>query len=175
MNTMSNALATAGVKLPPLIKRVWLWLKDHPDKTYIEVARAINVTDQAVASALTELRYRDMVTYVEEVKLRHNQQGPNKVRRYRAKGTEYELLPRRKNKAVVRDYPQPVFREQHKEARPKTLDESTWIGAPVKKDLQQPTLTVATLEVVDPLSNMTLAEALDLYRKLHSVFGRFKN
>jgi len=89
MNDVSVALKTAGVKLPTLKKRIWLWLKDHPDKTYREIAHALNVRKTDCATQLGVMENRGMLSRVKGT-LRHSSASAWSV-----VFDEYELLPPR--------------------------------------------------------------------------------
>ena len=61
MNSIKLALNAAGLRLPPLNKRVWLWLHDHPGKSSGEIAKAIDAAHNNVATVLTDMKLRGMV------------------------------------------------------------------------------------------------------------------
>lgn len=88
MNSITQALKTAGAVIPPLNKRVWLWLKDHPGKSAREVAVAINAKHGDVSSTLGNLAKRRMVTVTQDLHLHRAQ-----TLRYTTCIKEYELLP----------------------------------------------------------------------------------
>ena len=118
MNAMTQAMSTAGIKMPPLNKRVWLWIKDHPEKTYTDIASALNVAPSTVASALTDLTARGMLTIYQDRSRKAGIGGMQyMVRRYSVKYKEFELLPRlntvKKVKAVqpAPVAPAPVVRD----------------------------------------------------------------
>ena len=88
MNSITQAFKTAGAVIPPLNKRVWLWLKDHPGKSAREVAIAINAKHGDVSSTLGNLAKRRMVTVTQDLHLHRAQ-----TLRYTTCIKEYELLP----------------------------------------------------------------------------------
>ena len=88
MNSITQALKTAGAVIPPLNKRVWLWLKDHPGKSAREVAIAIQAKHGDVSSTLGNLAKRRMVTVTQDLHLHRAQ-----TLRYTTCIKEYELLP----------------------------------------------------------------------------------
>lgn len=90
MNEIATALKSAGVKPPPLNKRVWLWLHDHADKSSKEIALAINAKHSDVATQLTAMHKRGMV----DKQIRYA--------RPHGKGERYELLPYKKQVAAIR-------------------------------------------------------------------------
>ena len=90
MNAITSALQVAGVKLPPLNKRVWLWLNDHPGKTSKEVATAIGATHASVSSTLGNMVKRGMCH--EELR----PYGHKHVLQYSTNIKTFELLPLRK-------------------------------------------------------------------------------
>lgn len=101
MSTIHTALKDAGVKLPPLNKRVWLWLKDHPHKTSADIALAINSHQADVSSVLGNLGKRSMVS----VKKDYKPGGHTTVSFYSAVGKSFELLPIIKALAFVQTPP----------------------------------------------------------------------
>lgn len=89
MNTITTALKEGGIKLPPLNKRVWLWLHDHKGKTAREIADALGVELGDVSSTLGAMAKRNMVSGTKEYK-----QGSNtQVTRYATIGRVFELKP----------------------------------------------------------------------------------
>lgn len=94
MNAITQALQTAGVKLPPLNKRIWLWLHDHPGKTSREVAVALGISHANAASTLAIMAKRKMVTAQAEQNFRNQS-----VLRYETCIKRFELLPLPKKSA----------------------------------------------------------------------------
>lgn len=91
MNNVSTALKTAGVKLPPLKKRIWLWLKDHPKKTYREIATALNVRETDCATQLGIMHNRGMLSKVRGAYI----DSSASINLWSIVYDEYELLPPR--------------------------------------------------------------------------------
>ncbi len=92
---MENALKEAGIQLPPLKQRVWLWLRDHPDHTAKEVAAALSAPIARVASDLTMLLRRNMLVRKMD-RLSRRGSGPATVWRYSVSPSmrgQYEMLP----------------------------------------------------------------------------------
>ena len=52
MNAIVQALKASGVAIPPLKERIFLWLKDHPEKTATEISNALNL-GYSIASTVT--------------------------------------------------------------------------------------------------------------------------
>ena len=94
MNSITQALKTAGAVIPPVNKRIWLWIKDHPGKTSTDVSKAIGVPANTAASSLGQMTKRKMLTCTQSVF--HDK--PRLV--YTACIREYELLPLPKAKRV---------------------------------------------------------------------------
>ena len=88
MNAMVEALKTAGVKIPPLNKRAWLWLKDHPNKTYAEIAAGIGGDAQKLASAMNYLKMANAVTVKGDVRTINGR--VRKIQRFSTVGAEYD-------------------------------------------------------------------------------------
>ena len=87
MNTITHAFKASGIKLPPLNKRVWLWLHDHPGKTAKEVAVAIGAKQGDVSSTMGNMVKRKMVRREEQMR------RGDATYRYTTCIREYELLP----------------------------------------------------------------------------------
>lgn len=96
MDSIKTALANAGITIP-LNRRIWMWLKDHPGKTYKEVAIGVKCNANNASGQLTQMTQRAMVSVqVEPIR------GSNRtVGRYSVVGTEFELLPLPKDKPVA--------------------------------------------------------------------------
>jgi hypothetical protein len=89
MTALSQALQSAGVKLPPLNKRIWLWLHDHPGKTSKEVSVTLGIPTATASSILGIMVKRKMVT-VSTIDYNHRNQ---EVLRYATQGKSFVLLP----------------------------------------------------------------------------------
>ena len=92
MNNVSTALKTAGVKLPSVKKRIWLWLKDHPKKTYNEIAVALNISKIDCSTQLGIMYNRGMLSKVKGVYVPGSSASINL---WSIIYDEYELLPPR--------------------------------------------------------------------------------
>lgn len=90
MNSITAAFKQAGAPVPVLTKRVWLWLKDHPERTYSDIAIELGETIGAVSSTLSNMNRRGMVRFIEEPQ---RPGGIRTVRRYSVTQRIYELLP----------------------------------------------------------------------------------
>ena len=91
-NTMTSALVSAGFPAMSLIKRVWLWLHDHPGKTCREISVAIGRLPGDVSVALLDLHRRKMVV---RKKAKHivSNGARMTIFEYTTCIREYELLP----------------------------------------------------------------------------------
>ena len=92
MNNVSAALKIAGVKLPPVKKRIWLWLKDHPKKTYNEIATALNISKVDSATQLGIMYNRGMLS---KVRGAYTPGSSASINLWPIIYDEYELLPPR--------------------------------------------------------------------------------
>ena len=113
MNSITQALKTAGAVIPPLNKRVWLWLKDHPGKSAKEIAIAIQAKHGDVSSTLGNLAKRRMVTVTQDLHLHRAQ-----TLRYTTCIREYELLPLPMTKKATPPPVQPKPRPEPAPAAP---------------------------------------------------------
>ena len=144
MNQISSALAQAGVKLPPLTRRVWQVLHDSKiPRSATCVASMLHVPSGNVSSAINSMYSRGMIALARHELTRVN--GPHGstknrlIAQWAAVGQEYELLP----------------------VLPTTK---------AKPDVeQQPVQTVDELEL--DIKKMTLAQAHTLYKQLREFFG----
>lgn len=144
----------AGVPIPPLIKRVWLWLHDHSEKTYFEVAKALGDNANNVSSTLGILVKRGMVTAA-----KHKRRGSEgTVTRYTCIGHEYELLPLPKR--AKHELPKTV------QLAPQTAPKVTVTPLVVTHD--------NTPKPFDPVAftdNLTLSQGRALYIYLKEMFA----
>jgi len=151
MTTMNLAIKNA-LLLPPLNKRIWLWLKDHPNKTAREIELAIGETRPGhVSNAVSDLHSRGMLSAcaVNQSVYPHGRKtnrGRSFVNVYTALGSEFELLPRPKTPSKV-------------------IAKHT-ANTPVPPTQEKPVEKFAI-----NIENMTLNEARTLYLKLKEFFG----
>ena len=89
MTEIQMALKKAGIKMTSS-KRIWLWLKDHPNHISSQVSTALHINLSTVGSILSNLESRNMVSVATRLNLRA---GRKNVKEYCAKGRDYELLP----------------------------------------------------------------------------------
>lgn len=93
-------------KLQPLLRkrsgyeRIWMYLKDHPNKTLEEVAAALSMKMNTVSAA-----FHDMFAQRGMLKRQRGSRMGRGVWEYTALGGTYELLPR---KAKVKASPAPA-------------------------------------------------------------------
>jgi hypothetical protein len=151
MTTMNLAIKNT-LSVPPLNKRIWLWLKDHPNKTAREIELAIGETRPGhVSNSVSDLYTRGMVS-ARAVNnsvypnARKTNRGRSFVNVYAALGSEFELLPRPKTPSKV-------------------IAKHT-ANTPVPSEPEKPVAKFAI-----NIENMTLSEARALYLKLKEFFG----
>lgn len=160
MNQISSALAQAGVKLPPLLRRVWQLLHDQKSPRSAKVlASILNLPQSHVSSALNKLESRGMVAIARHELTRCK--GPRGavsnrlVAQYEAVGHEYELLPVLPTIKLTQP-PQPVVDIEQRFLRQQPDIEQRFLRP-------QP----ATIDI----EKMTLGEAHVLYKQLKEFFG----
>ena len=153
MNQITSALHNAGVKLPPLNKRIWLWLHDHPGKSSKEVAVALGVTHANASSQLGNMVKRRMVQGTQQKHPRRNVQEWH----YETCLKKFELLPVRKApKAPIAKAPPLAFMP------PVPVPE---VPKPAKTPLEAiPAPLLATLE------KYTLGELRTIHAGLNHLF-----
>lgn len=167
--SMQEALLKSEIALPPLNKRLWLYLKDNPRTPVSKLVPVFKTSDDIIRINLTNMLKRGMLEVVKEprmVKGGYSGTISRFILLYSvpSRMKEYELLPPPKSsaqakkqatvKAMIQSTPAPLTNQTHVAAT----------SAP--KDLQQPAPRCA--ESVD---NMTLREARQLYDELHKLFG----
>jgi predicted transcriptional regulator len=88
-------------------KRVWMYLKDHPDKSAKDIALALNVHQAQVYVAVNFMSSRKMLTsYIE---LEKRGVGRRSIKVYKAVGDRYEMLPPvQKTQEVTVIVPEPI-------------------------------------------------------------------
>jgi hypothetical protein len=146
---MTTALADAGIKVQ-LIKRIWLWLHDHPGRTMAEVAAALKEEKMAVSSRLNELENRCMITSVKE----YMRDTGRQVKRFTVVGKEYEILPMKR--AVSTRQPAKKFANT-----PTVPIAQVAAIAPPSK----------VLPTKDWMDKYTLGELRTMYADLKTLFG----
>lgn len=151
MNTMAPQLKAAGVALPPLKFRIWNWLKDHPEKTCLEIKAGLGISYEP-GQALIELERGGVVKVYSGV----NRLTNYKIKRYSVVNSKEfvnvtlgDIAAMKPKAPVLASVPQTV----HKEAVPTA-----------KADAPQ-VITMANLD------NLTIGEARALYMKLKEMFS----
>lgn len=148
MNTMTNALQSAGVKLPPQNQRCWQWLKDNGPHTAKQIAAALKLPLGNVGQHLSNMYVRGMIERTRANDPREN----TRVMVYSAVGNTYELLP-------VKRQPKPA--QSTRSALPPTVPEKATFG-PVDATLPQPTgLCVTALRLPKHTVQTLSAHAAD--------------
>jgi len=165
MNTaVAQALIAAGIKPKPLKERVWLWLKDHPDHMGTSVSKALQESEQSVASALADMTSRGMLVREQTRSMRRN----IKVWIYKAVGDTYTVLPRAKD-------PQPrKWRPTMSSSKTPPIGQAPATIAiakhpPVEPNPDTCTRKISVQEIVD---GMTVSEAREMHTYLNSLFGK---
>lgn len=149
MNAISTALKDAGVVIPPLNKRIWLWLHDHKGgKTSKAIAAALNARHSDVATQLNAMYKRGMVAK----SVPHARRAGRSVWEWETLGWQFELLPYKKQVAAIRA-----------EIMEKSGDPG--LGGPVAADVPAP----PTVRGFD-MESCTLRELRALYVQLKELF-----
>ncbi len=148
MNQISSALAQAGVKLPPLTRRIWQLLHDSKlPRSAACLSSMLHVPRGNVSSAINSMYSRGMIALARhEVTRLKGPRGTSinrPIAQWAAVGQDYELL------RVL-----PTTK-----AKP---------PAPVEVE-QQPQRTVEQFEL--DIEKMPLSKAFALYKRLQKFFG----
>ena len=154
MNQISSALAQAGVKLPPLTRRIWQLLRDSKlPRSAACLASMLNEPPGNVSSAINTMYSRGMIALVRHeltrVKGPHDSTKNRLIAQWAAVGQEYELLP-----VLPTTKAEPA-------ANPYL------VNATNAKLLGHSTPQPATINI----EKMTLSEAHTLYKQLREFFG----
>lgn len=143
MNAIAHAMKQAGVPMPPLTKRVWLWLHDHPGKTSKDIGIALGAKHSDVATVMDSLYKRTMVARAKDKVGRTAAGSPKEVFVWSTVGKSYELLP-----------------------MPKKVARAPVVGVLPAKPPVVPAETTTRID----LESMTLRELRALYIQLKEIF-----
>lgn len=94
MNQITSALVAAGVKVPCQSRRIWNYLKDHPQLTTKRISQALSINAGSVSSLLARMAERNQA---ESKKLIRSMPGGGmrKYAHWEALGESYDHPPRR--------------------------------------------------------------------------------
>lgn len=165
---MTIALQSAGIPLPSLSKRLFLWIKDHPDTTSLGVAQAMHLPRSDVSSMCSQLVKRGMLS----VRYEKRRTGASGVIRdvglYSTKIAEYELLPFQKGP----DKRKARFNQDDVKTVKVTKVEAPKVE-PVKDAEKLPKVPEQKHELhwKAQVAAMPLHAAFDLYLHLQTFFG----
>ena len=148
MNQISSALAQAGIKLPPLTRRIWQLLHDSKlPRSAACLASMLHVPRGNVSSAINSMYSRGMIALARHEPTRIK--GPRgtsinrSIAQWAAVGQDYELLQ---------------------------VLPTTKAKPPASVEVeQQPQRAVEQFEL--DIEKMPLSKAFDLYKRLQEFFG----
>lgn len=143
MNIIKTALKEAGIKVP-IKRRIWNWLRDHPNKTAREISTALNEKITHVRTELRDMTMRGMVKHRPVLHKPYRGVGRKTVYEYMVTTAEFEILP-------YAAYNAP----------------STSTVDVVKSDEPVKPLVGGQLDV----QSLPLAEARRIYEELKEIFG----
>ena len=170
MTLMEDKLRAAGVRVPPILERIWLWLKDHPQHTAADISKAIKLGKNQVASAMYDLDRRNMVEHSMDALIIRGMRRTVKVYSInpRMHGA-YELWPAKNKMVGVIEKQQ---EESAKRAVQAVMDAAVERShAPLVADLVRKEAPVPSSHEWHEVSSMPLAKARILYDELHKFFG----
>ena len=148
----STSIHAAGFPSMSLKKRVWLWLRDHPGKTSVEIANGMGHQQSSISVVLKDMTDRAMV--VRKLVHRRNMSSIRpQVFEYETCIREFEVLPKKTKIGQKTDGRRPLVDLFNKAAGIITED------VPTSK--------------ID-IDKMPIGEARALYEKLHKLFGGSK-
>lgn len=142
MNSIIQAMQTAGVRLPSQTHRIWTWVQDHQPQSAKQIALALKLPQ--ASSLLSQMEQRGMVTSTPH----HDRSSGLTIKMFRVVGKEYEMLPLPFKPAVAKPTAQVIVADFKPVAAPSTA----------------PSPTAFDLDV------LTIAEARDLYKRLARMF-----
>lgn len=165
MTQMQEKLKTAGVALTQM-QRLWMKIKDYPNKTAKELRVLSGVQQGSIFSLLAQMERRNMVQAQKDMRIWRDTRRSLKV--YSTNLHEYELLP----------VPYLVV----KPSKPHALAPAAAPGLgirqvsvlPLKRaapDSPSP-VEVEGLNDVKFIDNLTVGQARLLYQKLRGMFGQ---
>jgi hypothetical protein len=94
MNQISSALVAAGVKVPCQSRRIWNYLKDHPQLTTKRISQALSINVGSVSSLLAQMAKQNRAE--SKLMLRSTPGGGMcKRAHWEALGDNYDAPPRR--------------------------------------------------------------------------------
>lgn len=145
----------------PLIERTWLWVKDHPGLSSVEISRDLGEKVSHVSSILSSLKNRKMVHAIDKT----NTKGRT-VAHFTVESRmfgEYSLwpLPAKNNRVPSPlSYPPAPDKAHHQETTP--------------PDVSMPVVMLDKQEAADPLQaleNLTLKELRAIHWELNRLFN----
>ena len=89
MNDITQALKTAGVKLPSQKQRIWQYLKDFGAHGVKDIAAEVKIGEPTVQATLTVMVRRKMLRKIE----RKDHRGVRIPNHYEVLGKQFVLLP----------------------------------------------------------------------------------
>ncbi len=155
MNAVALAFKEASIAVPPLNKRIWLWLKDHPHKTAAELGVVFS-GDNSLSGAMYDLYVRNMATRM-SVPNGRSSRGPRTCFAYSALGKSFELLPVKRL---------PTLNAKHQAAKPPVIT-LVPVPAPAPVERVKPTGEIS-------IDTLTIKQARALYDELRVIFGDVK-
>jgi hypothetical protein len=148
MNIIKKALNDVGIKVP-IKRRIFNWLRDHPNKTSREIATALNERVEWIQTELRDMTTRSMIKSKPVLHRPYRGSGRKSLLEYAVAISEYELLPLPRSIANVKIDPAPV--------------------TVVKFDKPEPA-PVPTVGQID-VDALPIGEARRIYARLQEIFG----
>lgn len=162
---MTIAMQSAGIPIPTLSKRLFLWIKDHPDTTSLAASQAMHLSRSDVSSMCSQLVKRGMLS----VRYEKRRTGASGVFRdvglYSTKIADYELLPFQKG---------PDKRKARFDQDDVKTVKITKVEAPKVEPVKEPVKVPEQkheLHWKAQVAAMPLHAAFDLYLHLQTFFG----
>lgn len=144
MNAMTDAMAKAGIKVPSKRERIWRYLKDRGERTAVQLAAEMGLTEKDASVTLSSMRTGGLLAIRRQRAGRGGQPGV-----YSALGDTY-------GDALAGAYRTPT---KVTDIKPKEQ------AAPAPSD------SASLLALPEPLQSMTVRQLHDTYKQLHTLFG----
>jgi hypothetical protein len=148
MNIIKKALNDVGIKVS-IKRRIWSWLRDHPNKTAREIATALNERIEWVQTELRDMSTRGMIKSKTVLHRPYRGTGRKSLLEYTVTSNEYELVP-----------------------LPRSIPNTKIASGPVtvvKFDKPEPA-PVPTVGQID-VDALPIGEARRIYARLQEIFG----
>lgn len=164
MTQMQEKLETAGVVLPQM-QRLWMKIKDYPNKTAKELRVLSGVRQGSICSLLAQMERRGMVHAQKDVRIWRDKRRSLKV--YSTNLHKYELLP-----VPPKEVKPPKGQAPTPAASGFGIRQVSVLPLKLAVPESPKLVEVEVLNDDKFIDNLTVAQARLLYQKLRGMFGQ---